>query len=94
MIIILCIISQQCPPTPSESKKTFQGIFPANFLTENSEETTGPKGRRGTTGFPQVPGFPAIISNIYILVYSEGITLFNTHRLSAPHMVIIVAPPL
>jgi hypothetical protein len=37
---------QQCPPTPSESKKTFQGFFPANFLTKNSEETTGPKGRR------------------------------------------------
>jgi hypothetical protein len=48
---------QQCPPTPSESKKTFQGFFPANFLTKNSEETTGPKGRRGTAG---EPGFPAI----------------------------------
>ena len=31
----------------------------ANFLTKNNEETTGPKGRRGIAGFPQVPGFPA-----------------------------------
>jgi hypothetical protein len=37
-------------------RKLFKGIFPVNFLTENSEETTGPKGRRGTAG---EPGFPA-----------------------------------
>jgi hypothetical protein len=42
--------------------ENFSGIFPANFLTENSEETTGPKGRRGTAGFPEVPGFPANIA--------------------------------
>jgi hypothetical protein len=26
--------------------ENFSGIFPANFLTKNSEATTGPKGRR------------------------------------------------
>jgi len=26
--------------------ENFSGIFPSNFLTKNSEETTGPKGRR------------------------------------------------
>ena len=35
--------------------ENFSGIFPANFLTKNSEETTGPKGRRGSKGEPAVP---------------------------------------
>ena len=33
----------------------YSGIFPANFLTKNSQETTRPKGRRGFKGGPAVP---------------------------------------